>query len=555
MQAVGATTIDDFILDARGQREAAGGDVRQAGWLNTPIITAETVADERYTAAKNRMVPKRINSHLVLFDCITCDKCVPVCPNDANFIYETPPVDLHYRDVEVLPDGTITECGDEQHFVIEKKEQIANFADFCNHCGNCDTFCPEWDGPYLKKPNFFGSRASFDAAAAGHDGFFLEGEPGGFTLARPHRRRPLPAGRAIGDAALYCNGRRRARPPFCMTMGSVAVVVEEGEVTAMAESCCRALPRRHGAVSRAGDTLRGITDTTGVHPINTRASAVYFALSWPGGETRSSALLGGDCALAGDRDGQGGESCEPRSCLCRCVGDRRLQVRRLRRRRCREMLPSERRRPTQFRLVGGQIGSDDAWPWRDWRRRPRHRQSWPGTQGRPVWPWRNTIAGPAGHRLDDLERVVVSPAATRIARSAACGAPGSASPSINSMTATRESSPTTSLDSSRASCESREAIEIELLVVTATITSRGIMPPSANLFDGGFPDAARGLAIGCEVGGGSVGCAIRHEIGTGLARRGSDDRVFGQKVVDRVGEPLFLRRLAGRMMAASPTVG
>ena len=110
------------------------------------------------------MVPKRINSHLVLFDCITCDKCVPVCPNDANFLYETPPVDLHYRDVEVAPDGTITECGDEQHFVVERKEQIANFADFCNHCGNCDTFCPEWDGPYLKKPNFFGSRASFDAA-------------------------------------------------------------------------------------------------------------------------------------------------------------------------------------------------------------------------------------------------------------------------------------------------------------------------------------------------------------------------------------------------------
>ena len=127
------------------------------------------------------MIPRRINSHLVLFDCITCDKCVPVCPNDANFIYETPPVDLHYRDVEVAPDGTIREIGDEQHFVIGRKEQIANFADFCNHCGNCDTFCPEWDGPYLKKPNFFGSRESFDAAAT-HDGFLLEGEPGNFTL-------------------------------------------------------------------------------------------------------------------------------------------------------------------------------------------------------------------------------------------------------------------------------------------------------------------------------------------------------------------------------------
>ena len=202
MQAVGATTIDDFILDARGRREAAGGDVRRAGWLNTSIIAAETAADDRYTAAQNRMVPRRINSHLVLFDCITCDKCVPVCPNDANFIYETVPVDLVYRDVEVSPDGTIAECGEERRFVVERKEQIANFADFCNLCGNCDTFCPEWDGPYLKKPNFFGSRESFDAAAQ-HDGFLLEGEPGCFTL---HGR--------IAGQVCRLGARKRGRSSF-----------------------------------------------------------------------------------------------------------------------------------------------------------------------------------------------------------------------------------------------------------------------------------------------------------------------------------------------------
>ncbi len=93
MRAVGASTIDDYVFDARGQRAAAGGDARRAGWLNTSIIAAETAADERYTAARNRVVPPRINSHLLLFDCITCDKCVPVCPNDANFLYETPPVE------------------------------------------------------------------------------------------------------------------------------------------------------------------------------------------------------------------------------------------------------------------------------------------------------------------------------------------------------------------------------------------------------------------------------------------------------------------------------
>ena len=179
------------------------------------------------------MAPRRINSHLVLFDCITCDKCVPVCPNDANFIYETPPVDLVYRDVEVSPDGTLAKCGEERRFVVERKEQIANFADFCNFCGNCDTFCPEWDGPYLKKPNFFGSRESFDAAAE-HDGFYLEGEPGRFTL---HGR---IEGKACqlqenGDAARFATGGETSCVPFLYDDGMVRVVVEEGEVTAIAE--------------------------------------------------------------------------------------------------------------------------------------------------------------------------------------------------------------------------------------------------------------------------------------------------------------------------------
>jgi len=33
--------------------------------------------------------------------------------------------------------------------------QIACYADFCNECGNCDTFCPEYGGPYIKKPTLF----------------------------------------------------------------------------------------------------------------------------------------------------------------------------------------------------------------------------------------------------------------------------------------------------------------------------------------------------------------------------------------------------------------
>ncbi len=176
MRKIGARTVDDYILDCHGQRDAAGDDPVQAGFLNTSLVAQATQADERYHASRNQATPRKIGSHLVLFDCVTCDKCVPVCPNDANFTYPTPEIDRTYRDVEVQPDGSVQPVGDERRFRIERQEQIANFADYCNHCGNCDTFCPEYDGPYIMKPSFFGSRAAF-AAGAPHDGFLVEGRP------------------------------------------------------------------------------------------------------------------------------------------------------------------------------------------------------------------------------------------------------------------------------------------------------------------------------------------------------------------------------------------
>jgi len=56
---------------------------------------------------------------------------------------------------------------------LERKHQIANFADFCNDCGNCDIFCPEDGGPYVIKPRFFGHES--DWRQSSHlDGFLLE---------------------------------------------------------------------------------------------------------------------------------------------------------------------------------------------------------------------------------------------------------------------------------------------------------------------------------------------------------------------------------------------
>jgi len=207
MTKAGAKTIGEYILNARGHGEEADGDPVLAGFLNTPDIVKETQADPRYTQAKNQMVPKRINSHLVVFDCVTCNKCIPVCPNDANFLYETPKVDTIYRDVSVSPDGSVAEVGGEKVFKVERTEQIANFADYCNQCGNCDTFCPEYDGPYLKKPSFFGSLKAFEDGTP-HDGFFVLAETEGLSLLGRMEGVTcrLDLMKSDGDMYRYCDG-------------------------------------------------------------------------------------------------------------------------------------------------------------------------------------------------------------------------------------------------------------------------------------------------------------------------------------------------------------
>jgi putative selenate reductase len=186
MAAVGARSIEEFVR-------------------NNPTATeyAERVAtDPRYHALRNRAVPRKIGSHLALFDCITCDKCVPVCPNDANFTLAIFPEDVPI--LKLRPNGTSWIVEEEGRLALAEKHQIGNFADFCNDCGNCDVFCPEDGGPYIVKPRFFGSEERWRDLGAG-DGFYV---------AR-HGDREVVFGRFAGvefraefdDGCVYYSGR------------------------------------------------------------------------------------------------------------------------------------------------------------------------------------------------------------------------------------------------------------------------------------------------------------------------------------------------------------
>jgi putative selenate reductase len=181
MRALGAARIPDFILSYRGGEPPAApldaaaeeAAVYAAGRRNTPALVAEAAADPRYGWERNHGVPRKIGSKLWLFDCIDCVKCVPVCPNDANFVYETAPASIKYDNFELTPEGSRAVPGGVLR--VAKGRQFANYADACNDCGNCEIFCPEDGGPQIAKPRFFGSLATFERDAHGH-GFFIDWE-------------------------------------------------------------------------------------------------------------------------------------------------------------------------------------------------------------------------------------------------------------------------------------------------------------------------------------------------------------------------------------------
>ena len=235
MDEVGAGCIGDYVIRAYGlggdaldrlalapgdprrlacERALAGGSdlgraasrqlherwVSEARLLNTDLYVPAATQDPRYKRDANSKLPRKIGRRLVLFDCITCDKCIPVCPNDAIFRFVLAPVTIPI--VKLRREGEGWARRTEGEILVEQKHQIASFADFCNDCGNCDVFCPEDGGPYAIKPCFFGTLEDWRRFSE-VDGFHLDRSAG---VERIHGRfdgREFCLERAHGRA-LYC---------------------------------------------------------------------------------------------------------------------------------------------------------------------------------------------------------------------------------------------------------------------------------------------------------------------------------------------------------------
>ncbi len=158
MRAVKARTLRDFVVHtarARGHDGAPGA-------ANLRHLLDLALTDPRYRAAALRK-PRKLGTHLWLWDCLSCSKCIPVCPNDALFEIEVDPFVGEVPVIEV--DGNNWRETERLLYRALKPTQIALVADACNACGNCDVFCPEDGGPFAEKPRFFLSMSAFRQAA------------------------------------------------------------------------------------------------------------------------------------------------------------------------------------------------------------------------------------------------------------------------------------------------------------------------------------------------------------------------------------------------------
>ena len=141
MKSLEARTIDAYrqalVPEAAGAGEAGRQQLKDyaSGVDALPSVQHES----------NQKAPRKVGTRLELLDCLTCDKCIPVCPNNANFGLDVP---VGGTETEIIrwTSGRI-ERSQGEGLTVQKRHQIGTVADVCNSCGQCDPWCPEEGGP------------------------------------------------------------------------------------------------------------------------------------------------------------------------------------------------------------------------------------------------------------------------------------------------------------------------------------------------------------------------------------------------------------------------
>jgi putative selenate reductase len=142
------------LMVKRSRREWAVREQKtEAGKRNNFEIVLKPLSREETIAEASR--------------CLFCDElcniCTTVCPNLALFAYQARPFKLFDNHGNKI-------------FEIQQSTQILHIADWCNLCGNCETFCPTSGAPHLEKPSLYLNKTAFNQADQAYYFIFTEDE-------------------------------------------------------------------------------------------------------------------------------------------------------------------------------------------------------------------------------------------------------------------------------------------------------------------------------------------------------------------------------------------
>ena len=154
LKSLTAELRDAGVADLAGWRAHRLAAATEAGHRDNAAQHVAAIRGDgigKYHLDGNQKLPREVDHELEMFGCVACNFCITVCPNDAFFSIKS-------------LDG------------MEGRQQYLVFAELCNECGNCMTFCPEHGDPAMIKPRLHLDPEVF--AQRDGQGFLLTGDPG-----------------------------------------------------------------------------------------------------------------------------------------------------------------------------------------------------------------------------------------------------------------------------------------------------------------------------------------------------------------------------------------
>ena len=237
------STISSTYKHVRARKERAG----QAAML--PDRAARELRPDRADLHAEDQA-RREGARCV--QCTTfCDKCVEVCPNRANMTFLMEAVQLRRCPSLAVQGGELGRRRRLEPFRVDQNRQIVNINDFCNECGDCETFCVHEGRPLCEKPRLFLNEADFLKRTTTRSGSMANIDPA------PRERSRVAADATQRRRPSGLRERQRARH---VTLAS-DYTVQAMELKQPSKARCRcARPRRwHVVYKGISETLPHLT--------------------------------------------------------------------------------------------------------------------------------------------------------------------------------------------------------------------------------------------------------------------------------------------------------